>query len=232
MKVYHGSYIEIDTIDFSFCEIGKDFGRGFYVTKLQEQAEVWADKKGKIKGKSGVVTEYEYSENFCHITKLKTLHFDDYSDEWLDFVVLNRKNETEQQAHDYDIVEGPVADDKIATEVDRYIEGLITKEKFLSDLTHNPSHQICFCTMQSLQALSQPKGKIDIAIYDIGDNVVQSLMIDYEKTEMEAMDMYYLSNTYTQLADESTLFYQKPWQKIYEMLKIELKQQQTSYRIT
>jgi hypothetical protein len=224
MNVYHGSYIEIIDIDLNICMLGRDFGQGFYVTKFREQAEVWASKKGEKKGTTGFVTEYEFNVNLCRMMKLKVLHFDDYSDEWLDFVVMNRKNDTEQQAHDYDIVEGPVADDKIATEVDKYIEGLITKEQFLNDLTHYPSHQICFCTMQSLQALSQQKGKIDIAVYDIGYNVVQSLMIDYNINEMEAADRYYTSNIYTQLADETTLFYKKPWQEIYEMLKQELQQ--------
>jgi len=225
MKVYHGSYTEINVIDLSFCETGKDFGQGFYVTNLREQAEIWANKKGKRKGKRGVVTEFEYNENLSRIMKLKTLYFDDYCDEWLEFVVHNRKNETERQVHDYDIVEGPVADDRIATEVDKYIEGVITKEQFLSDLTHNPSHQICFCTMQSLQALAQPKGKIDIAIYDIGDNVVQKLMTDYNINEMEATDRYYTSKTYTQLADERTEFYLKPWKEIYELFKQEINNQ-------
>jgi hypothetical protein len=224
MKVYHGSYTEIDIIDLSFCETGKDFGQGFYVTKLHEQAEFWARKKGERKGKSGFVTEYDFDEFFLESSNMiKILRFEEYNEEWLEFVVLNRKNKSKQQAHDYDIVEGPVADDKVATEVDRYIEGLISKEQFLSDLTHNPSHQICFCTMQSLQALSLPKGKIDIAIYDIGDNVVQSLMTDYDINELEAADRYYTSNTYSQLADESTEFYKKPWQEIYELLKQELK---------
>ena len=223
MKVYHGSYVEIIDIDLNVCEVGKDFGRGFYVTKLREQAEFWAKKKGSKKGKNSFVTEFDFNENTCRIMKLNVLRFDDYNDDWLEFVVLNRKNDTEQQAHDFDIVEGPVANDKIATEVDKYIEGLISKEQFLSDLTHNPSHQICFCTMQSLQTLSQPKGKIDIAVYDIGDNIVQSLMLDYEKTEIEAMDIYYTSNTYTQLADETTEYYRMPWTEIYDMLKKELK---------
>ena len=75
--------------------------------------------------------------------------------------------------------------------------------------------------MQSLQSLSQPKGKIDIAIYDIGDNVVQSLMIDCNINELEAADLYYTSNTYSQLADEMTEFYKKTWQEIYELLKQE-----------
>ena len=223
MKVYHGSYTEINTIDFSLCSTGKDFGKGFYVTKLYEQAKTWAERKGERKGNSGFVTEFEYSENFGNIVKLKMLRFDDYTDEWLDFVVLNRKNETDRNAHDYDIVEGPVADDKIATDVDRYLEGSLSREQFMRELTHHPSHQICFCTMQSLQALSQPKGKIDIAIYDIGAHVVKSLILDYDINEMEALDRYYTSKTYGQIADESTLFYQKPWQEIYEMLTAELK---------
>lgn len=76
--------------------------------------------------------------------------------------------------------------------------------------------------MQSLQALSLQKGKIDIAIYDIGDNIVQSLMVDYNINELDAADRYYTSSTYTMLADESTEFYKKPWQEIYELLKQEL----------
>jgi hypothetical protein len=223
MKVYHGSYTEIDIIDLSLCQTGKDFGQGFYVTKLRKQAEVWAKKKGGKKGKSGFVTEYDFDEFFLeNSNKIKVLRFDDYGDEWLEFVVLNRKNKSKQQAHDYDIVEGPVADDRIATDIDKYIEGIISKEQFLSDLIRNPSHQICCCTMQSLQALSQSKGKIDIAIYDIGDNVVQSLMTDYNMSELEATDKYYISNIYTQLADETTAFYKKNWTEIYELLKQEL----------
>jgi len=224
MKVYHGSYTEIDVIDLSFCETGKDFGQGFYVTKLCEQAEFWAKKKGKRKGKNGFVTEYDLDEFFLESSDMiKVLRFEDYNEEWLDFVVLNRKNKSKHQAHDYDIIEGPVADDKVATEIDKYIEGLISKEQFLRDLTYNPSHQICFCTMQSLQALSQSKGKIDIAIYDIGDKVVQSLMTEDDINELEAADRYYTSNTYARLSDESTEFYKKTWQEIYELLKQELK---------
>ena len=221
MKVYHGSYTAIETIDFSFCKIKRDFGKGFYVTKFRDQAEVWSTRKGKEHQSEAIITEFEFSEFFFRDKDLKVLRFDDYSDKWLDFIVLNRKNETKQQAHDYDIVEGPVADDKIATEVDRYVEGLISKAQFLSELAYYPSHQICFCTMQSLQALSQPKGKIDIAIYDIGNNVVQSLMIDCNINELEAADRYYTSKTYSHLADESTEFYRKTWQEIYELLKQE-----------
>ena len=222
MKVYHGSYTAIETIDFSFCQAKRDFGKGFYVTKFREQAEVWSKRKGKEHRSNAVVTEFDFSEFFFRDKDFKVLRFDDYTDEWLDFVVLNRKNNSEQQAHDYDIVEGPVADDKIATEVDKYLEGVISRKEFMGSLVHNPSHQICFCTMQSLQALSVPKGKIDIAVYDIGDNVVRSLMSDYDINELEAVDIYYSSKTYTGLADETTEFYKKSWQEIYKLLKQEL----------
>jgi len=37
MKVFHGGYTKIDKIDLSKCEIGKDFGQGFYVTKIRER---------------------------------------------------------------------------------------------------------------------------------------------------------------------------------------------------
>jgi hypothetical protein len=221
MRVYHGSDTQIEQIDLNKCKFGKDFGRGFYVTKLQDQAITMAERVARWNKTNPVVSEFEFDEFALIDDDLKKLHFDNYNDEWLDFVVLNRKNKINQQAHDYDIVEGPVADDKVTTEIDRYIDGLISKEQFLSDLTYNPSHQICFCTMQSLQALTLPKGRIDIAIYDIGYNVVQSLMTDYNMNELEAADRYYTSKTYSQLANESTSLYLKPWQEIYELLKRE-----------
>jgi len=223
MIVYHGSYTVIDEINLDLCEVGKDFGRGFYVTKLPKQAEIWATRKGRINRTKGVVTEFDFSENICRAMKLKVLHFDDYTNEWLDFVVLNRKNvDEQQQAHDYDIVEGPVADDRINRQIDEYIDGVITKEQFLNDLVYYPSHQICFCTVQSLQALSLSKSRIDSAMYHIDSDVVLALMKDYEMTELQAADLYYTSKTYMEFADETTEFYLKPWQEIYELLKQEI----------
>jgi hypothetical protein len=222
MKVYHGSYTTINEIELNLCEVGKDFGQGFYVTKLYKQAEFWSIRKGKIKRTNGVVTEFDFNENICRIMKLNVLRFDDYDEKWLEFVVQNRLNNTEQQAHDYDIIEGPVADDKIAEQINDYIAGIITKEEFLNDLVYNPSHQICFCTVQSLQALSLSKDKIDSAKYHIDKNVLQALMTDYGMDEIEATNRYYISNTYTQIADETTEFYKKNWREIYELIKQEL----------
>ena len=222
MKVYHGSYTAIDEIDLQKCRGGKDFGRGFYVTNILSQAETWASRKGR--NKKGIVTEFEFDEFFYEDEELvKVLRFEEYNEEWLDFVVLNRKNKSrKQQVHDYDIIEGPVADDRITEQIDNYIDGIISKEDFLNDLIHLPSHQICFCTVQSLQALTLSKPIINRNIHIISSNILQTLMTDYGINEMEATDKYYTSNTYTQLADETTEFYKKDWAGIYELLKREL----------
>jgi hypothetical protein len=224
MKVYHGSYTAIENIDFSFCRKKRDFGKGFYVTKIRSQAEYWASRKGEDNDVEGVVTKFEFDESFFEDEDLKALRFDGYSKEWLDFVVQNRVNKNDLQAHDYDIIEGPVADDDIATRVYDYIKNKVSKEQFLSELVRKkPTHQICFCTVQSLQALELQKGKIDSKIFHTDNKVLQALMTDFGLSEKEATDKYYKSNTYTQLADETTQFYKKPWQEIYEMLKLELK---------
>ena len=154
---------------------------------------------------------------------MKVLRFDGYTDEWLDFVVLNRRNESETPAHDYDIVEGPVADDRVTLRVDDFMEGLITREQFMGELVYNPSHQICFCTVKSLHALKLQKAKVYSDIFHIGDEVMLALMREYGVPETEATDLYYTSQTYAAVAEESTGYYTKPWREIYEMLRGELK---------
>jgi hypothetical protein len=224
MVVYHGSDTQIEVIDLDKCKSGRDFGHGFYVTKLQEQARTMAKRVSRWSKKEPVVTEFEFDEMALIDKDLKVLQFADYNEEWLEFVALNRKNNTKQQAHNYDIVEGPVADDRITVRIDEYMDGIISKEQFLRDLVYNPSHQMCFCTVQSLQALSLSKGRIDSAGYHIDSDVLQALMTDYGIPEIEAADIYYTSETYSKLADETTGLYKELWTKIYEMLKEELKQ--------
>jgi len=223
MKVFHGSYIVIDKIDLEQCEVGRDFGQGFYVTGIRSQAEYWAKRKGRRKSTDGVITEFEFDERICRIMKMKALRFEEYNDQWLDFVVMNRTNKDVKQAHDYDIVEGPVADDDIAARVYDYLAEKVTREQFLNELTYKPhSHQICFCTVQSLQSLELHKEKIDVETIHIDNDIVNALMTDFGLSELETTKMYYKSKIYTQLADEATEFYKKSWQEIYEMLRVEL----------
>jgi len=224
MKVYHGSYIEIDKIDLTKGELARDFGQGFYVTNLYQQAEYWATRKGKQRKTKGIINEYVFFESAFICDYYKSLRFVDYSEEWLDFVVINRQNDTTKNLHDYDIVEGPVADDDIATRITIYLEGGITKAEFLEELKfkHTVSHQIAFCTQKSLQMIKKAFNKVDVSEMTIDDAITQSLVVDFEMTDFQAIDTYFNSKTFSRLIDEKTELYKKSWQEIYEMLKIEM----------
>ena len=222
MKVYHGSYMEISVIDLSKCELGRDFGRAFYVTKLREQAEFWAKRKGRIHNSNGYVTEYNFFENAFEHYNLKVLRFDGYDERWLDFVVTNRKPDA--SLHDYDIVEGPVANDDIAQRIFSYLAGIITKADFLEELKFkHTSHQIAFCTIASLQMLEWVNRRSDLSMINIDDAITQSLVKDYKISKENAVDIYFNSEIYQKLIDETTGLYLKPWENIYELLKQEIK---------
>ena len=139
MKVYHGSYTVIEDIDLSKSFPNKDFGKGFYVTKYRQQAESWAKVTGRRHNTGGFITEFvffdtEFTERLC-----KVKHFKTYDEEWLDFVVENRNPLGEN--HDYDIVEGPVADDKVQNRISLYLDGVITKIDFIEELKwHENTH--------------------------------------------------------------------------------------------
>jgi len=225
MKVYHGSYCEIDIIDLSRGELARDFGLGFYVTNLYRQAEYWATRKGNQRKTKGVINEYVFYESAFIGNYFKTLRFTDYSEEWLDFVVMNRQNDTIENLHDYDIVEGPVADDDIATRITVYLAGGITKNEFIEELKfkHTVSHQIAFCTQKSLRMLKKAFSKADLNEMTIDDAITQSLIVDFEMNDYQAIDTYFNSKTYSLLIDENTGYYEKSWKEIYEMLKKELK---------
>jgi predicted RNA-binding protein YlxR (DUF448 family) len=224
MRVYHGSDTAVSVVDLQKCKPNKDFGRGFYVTKLRSQAEDMAKRVTKYNKLTPVVTEYEFDEYAYEDEDLKVLRFDDYSEAWLDFVVLNRNADKRRQAHDYDIVEGPVADDRISRNVSKYLRGKISKEDFLEMLKHSENHQICFCTMNSLQMLEYVENPKDIEyeVSEIGEPLLEQFVMDFDINEETAADKFYSSKTFAKLADESTEFYRKSWQEIYELLKQEL----------
>lgn len=216
--------MKIEEIDLAQCALRRDFGRGFYVTKIREQAEVWAERKARNHHAKPVVTEFNFWEGALLENDFKTLRFDGYNDLWLDFVTLNRDFNSPVPAHDYDIVEGPVADDKISTRITAYLRGDIPREDFLRELTHKePSHQICFCTVKSLLMLERTDFKGITAIERASENIVGRLIADCNMSDAEATDTFYNSDTYAGLSDVSTQKYRLPWDEIYAMLRDELK---------
>jgi len=224
MRVYHGSDTYIDKIDLKKCKPGKDFGRGFYVTNIRSQAVEMAERVTRWSKKQTAVTEFEFDEYAWEDEDLNVLRFDKYDEKWLDFIVSNRIQKGTKQSHDYDIVEGPIADDRVARRVMRYIKGSISKTAFLEDLVHSkPTHQICFCTVKSLQMLELVGNTANIEIEDISEAIIRSLLINEKIKADEVYDKYYNSNTYKKLEDFNSGLHLKPWQEIYELLKAELK---------
>ena len=58
MKLYHGSNIVIEHINLAMCRPFKDFGKGFYLTDIKEQAEKMAKRVSKIYGGDPVVNAF------------------------------------------------------------------------------------------------------------------------------------------------------------------------------
>lgn len=142
MRLFHGSTQIVEKPEIRISRFNKDFYFGFYCTSIEEQSIRWATRFG-----AGFVNTYEYREDPC----LKILRFEKMTDEWLDFIVACRSG----KAHDYDIVEGPMADDTIFNYVQSFIDGQITRDAFwdLAKFKY-PTHQICFCTEKSLTSLT------------------------------------------------------------------------------
>lgn len=141
-------FLEIAKPDLVHSRSNVDFGRGFYVTPLREQAVKWCGKF-KRRGKDGVVSRYVYDE--CRENELKILKFDSYSEEWLDFILnCRRDNDTT----DYDLIVGGVANDKVFNTVELFFDGLIDKTEAIDRLRYEkPNLQICFRTEKALSLL-------------------------------------------------------------------------------
>ena len=148
MKVYHGSWIEVSVPDLKHSRTDVDFGKGFYVTPIREQAVKWCGRF-KRRGKQGIVTSYIFDD--CAIQNLNVLKFDSYSEEWLDFILNCRR---EKDSSDYDIVMGGVANDKVFNTVELYFDHLIDKKEAINRLKYEkPNMQICFRTISALETL-------------------------------------------------------------------------------
>ena len=143
LTLYHGNNVKVENPEILVMGFYKDFGYGFYCTSFEKQAQKWAlTKRG-----DSVVSVYSFQKD----ESLKTLSFPEMTEDWLDFVINCRQG----IQHDYDIVEGPMADDQIWDYVEDLMDGTITREAFwvLAKFKH-PTHQIVFCTQKALKTIS------------------------------------------------------------------------------
>ncbi|MBQ9275294.1 MAG: DUF3990 domain-containing protein [Succinivibrio sp.] len=162
MRLYHGSNIPIREINLAMCRPYKDFGRGFYLTQLVEQARSMARRKARIFGGSAVVSEFELSDDFAGRSELRILNFgSETSESWARFVRNNRNRNLTDFAnpdcnldHKYDIVIGPVADDNMNLLFQQYEKGLLNFADMCRAMAYRQvSNQYSFHTERSVSLL-------------------------------------------------------------------------------
>ena len=142
IALYYGSREIVTTPEIRRGRYQKDFSFGFYCTAFEVQARRWATR---FSGR-GYVNAYAYRPD----ARLRALRFGEMTEDWLDFIVACRMG----TPHDYDVTEGPVANDVIFNYVQNYVDGKISREAFWALAKfRRPTHQICFHTPAALATL-------------------------------------------------------------------------------
>ena len=155
MILYHGTNAIIEDIDLSQSRVGKDFGLGFYLTPDEQVAHRQAERKLEQFGEGEVIV-YKYFVDDDALTAVNSLRFDGYTLDWARFVLNNRKNRTRIQAHNYDIVIGPIANDVVGYQIRRVEEGIISEEQFLEEIKyHTVTIQYLFATPKAINLLQR-----------------------------------------------------------------------------
>lgn len=158
IHLYHGSNVSIDKIELKRSRKGKDFGCGFYLNPDKQQAMDMAVRTTQrmMKGEP-IVNAYSFDDDLLkEETSLKVKVFAEYSVEWAEFVLMNRKNLSDTPAHSFDIVIGPIADDTVGLQMRRYMQGYISIERMIEELRFNkPSIQYFFGTEKAVELLKK-----------------------------------------------------------------------------
>ncbi len=135
MILYHGTNIDFAGIDLTKSKPNKDFGQGFYLSADRQQAEDMAQiKTEQLEFGTPLVQSYEISDE--DLSTLKVLRFDEYSEEWAKFILLNRNNPQSVPVHDYDVVIGPIADDRVGLQLWRYENKTIDLSTLVKNLRY------------------------------------------------------------------------------------------------
>ena len=154
MILYHGTNVDFETIDLSKSKPNKDFGQGFYLSADYNQAMDMAKTKvEQLETGTPIVLAFEVDEQ--QMTKLKIQHYSEYSEDWAKFILLNRRNSTHNPVHDYDIVIGPIANDRVGVQLWKYETQSIDLPTLVRNLQHMKgiTFQYFFGTEQAIKLL-------------------------------------------------------------------------------
>ena len=159
MKLYHGSTIDIVRIDLAKSKPNKDFGRAFYLSADEQQAREIAQFRAEFEDTIPIINVYEFDESLFN--KLKIKRFENYTEEWARFVYDHRTAADGETLHDFDIVYGPIANDRIGAQITRYKQGYISFEEFLKRIQYikGITFQYAFCTQRAIEKLIKQPNK-------------------------------------------------------------------------
>ena len=157
MILYHGSTVDITEIDLLRSKPCKDFGRGFYLSADEQQAINMAEYKAYQIGGTPIVNRFEFDEAILSSPLLNVKCFEGYTEDWAKFVFENRNAAADVSIHDFDIVYGPIANDRVGLQIRRYMENEITFEVFLQRLQYMKgiTYQYFFGTQQAIKLLKK-----------------------------------------------------------------------------
>lgn len=163
MKLYHGSNTDIEEIDLSKCRPNKDFGCGFYLTTIKEQAVRMAKRVSRIYGGEAFLNLYEFDESALLRDNLQVKIFERPSIEWAKFIIVNRNSsrmktisEDNNLDNRYDIVVGPIANDDLALLFRQFSDGVISVETLIEEMKFKElTNQYSFHTGKSIAYLSK-----------------------------------------------------------------------------
>lgn len=146
MILYHASQLEVIHPEVTFSRNALDFGKGFYLTLIEDQARNYG-RRFTSRGLDAYLNVYEFilPEN-----KYRCLHFNAYDEEWLDFVCNCRAGKSVKV---YDVVSGGIANDNVFNTLDLYLDGLISKQEALGRLSYEkPNHQLCILNQEVINS--------------------------------------------------------------------------------
>ncbi len=151
MKVYHGSLEVVEHPLILDSNRNLDYGEGFYTTTSEQQAKDWVERRMiERHATCGYVNVYEFDNN--KLSEFKSLIFEGPSEKWAKFVMGNRTQKGFK--HDYDIVYGPVANDRVYLQFGLYELGAISIDTLIRELkTYKLVDQYLFHTEKALTAL-------------------------------------------------------------------------------
>lgn len=158
IRLYHGSNVAIEHIDLSRSKRGKDFGQGFYLNANPDQAMDMAERTTRFLNEgTATLSCFEFDEERATEMGLNIKMFPNYSEEWAEFVVMNRKNNSDVPVHPYDIVIGPIADDTVGVQIRRFIMGYISASALVEELKFRGDHavQYFFGTPKAIELLKR-----------------------------------------------------------------------------